>query len=227
VRRFGFALIPRDTPGVTVNDDWDALGMRASGSGSVQLAGCRVPAAALSVMGEYGKESAAALLSQLGRNVGLLGACIGIAEAAREQAIAIASGRKKLPANRTAAERVVIQEQLGEIDVLLNAARASFAHGSRGIDDALAQLSPRDAELSHARRLVAEVGATKVFVERSCAQVVDRCLTVSGGSGYLSKSPLGRHYRDVRALAFMYPQATETVQYIGAVALGIEPDLDL
>jgi alkylation response protein AidB-like acyl-CoA dehydrogenase len=226
-RMFGFALVPRDTPGVTVNDDWDAMGMRASGSGSVTLAGCRVPAEAVSVMREYGTETVATLLGQLGRNVGLVGACVGIAEAAREQAIALANGRKKLPSNRSPAERVVIQEHLGEIDVTLNAVRATFAHSSRAIDDAQARLRPRDVELAQMRQLNAAIDTAKVFIERSCIQIVDRCLTVSGGSGYLSRSPLSRHYRDVRALAFMFPQASETVQYIGAVALGREPELDL
>jgi alkylation response protein AidB-like acyl-CoA dehydrogenase len=210
-----------------VHDDWDALGMRASGSGSVTFAGAYVPRDAVSVLGELGKESVAGLLLPLGRNVGLLGACIGIAEAAREQAIASANGRKKLPSGRTAGERVLIQEQLGEIDVTLNAVRASFAHASRAIDDALATLRPRTAALSEVRQLAAAVDGSKIFVERGCVQVVDRCLSVSGGSGYLSKSPLSRHYRDVRALSFMFPQSTETLQYIGMVALGLEPKLDL
>ena len=122
---------------------------------------------------------------------------------------------------------MLIQEQLGEIDVTLNAARASFAHSSRAIDDAHANLQPRAVQLSDARELVASIDASKIFVERSCVQVVDRCLSVSGGSGYLSKSPQSRHNRDVRALSFMFPQATETVQYIGLVALGLEPKLDL
>src|SRR3954447_1133720 len=33
--RYAYATVPTDAPGVTVNDDWDALGMRASGSNSV------------------------------------------------------------------------------------------------------------------------------------------------------------------------------------------------
>jgi alkylation response protein AidB-like acyl-CoA dehydrogenase len=201
--------------------------MRASGSGSVVFEQCAVAKDAVSVMSELGQESAAALLSQAGRNVGLVGACIGIAEAARDEALKIATTRKKLPKSRTGAERVAIQELVGEIDVTLNAVRATFAYNARAIDAAQAQYTPRSADLDAMRRLTADVEATKIFVERGCAQVVDRCLTVSGGSGYLARSPLARHYRDVRALPFMFPQATETLQYIGMVALGLKPDLDL
>ena len=35
--RYAYAMVPTDAPGVVVNDDWDALGMRASGSNSVSL----------------------------------------------------------------------------------------------------------------------------------------------------------------------------------------------
>jgi alkylation response protein AidB-like acyl-CoA dehydrogenase len=154
---YGFALVPRDTPGVRVHDDWDALGMRASGSGSVVFEGCSVPTEAVSPMNELGVESAASLLLGAGRNVGLLGACIGIAEAAREEAIRIATTRKKLPANRPAAARVAIQELVGEIDVTLNAVRATFAYNSRAIDEMQARVTPRSAELAAMRRLNADI----------------------------------------------------------------------
>ena len=45
--RYGYALVAADTPGVTVEDDWDALGMRASGSHSVTLEEVDVPEGAL------------------------------------------------------------------------------------------------------------------------------------------------------------------------------------
>ncbi|MGH2969911.1 MAG: acyl-CoA dehydrogenase family protein, partial [Solirubrobacteraceae bacterium] len=47
VERYGYAQVPPDAPGVELHDDWDALGMRASGSHSVTFAGAEVPAAAL------------------------------------------------------------------------------------------------------------------------------------------------------------------------------------
>ena len=42
---FRFALIPRGTTGVTVLENWDALGMRSSGSNDVVYGSCPVPAA--------------------------------------------------------------------------------------------------------------------------------------------------------------------------------------
>ena len=45
--RYGYAMVPRNTPGVVVHDDWDALGMRASGSHTVSFEDVRLPPSAL------------------------------------------------------------------------------------------------------------------------------------------------------------------------------------
>jgi len=37
IERYAYAMVATDAPGVTVHDDWDALGMRASGSNSVSF----------------------------------------------------------------------------------------------------------------------------------------------------------------------------------------------
>src|SRR5690348_9939854 len=47
VERYAYAMVPTDAPGVVVHDDWDALGMRASGSNSVSLQGVALPEAAV------------------------------------------------------------------------------------------------------------------------------------------------------------------------------------
>ena len=45
--RYGYVEIPAAAPGVAINDDWDALGMRSSGSHSVTFDGVELPAGAL------------------------------------------------------------------------------------------------------------------------------------------------------------------------------------
>jgi alkylation response protein AidB-like acyl-CoA dehydrogenase len=43
IDRYAYAMVPTDAPGVVVHDDWDALGMRASGSNSVSFEGVELP----------------------------------------------------------------------------------------------------------------------------------------------------------------------------------------
>jgi hypothetical protein len=79
--RYAYAMVPIDAPGVVVNDDWDALGMRASGSNSVSLRGVELPES-----GVRGGFRAGDPLPYMGRDLvaGLFhaAASLGIAESA-------------------------------------------------------------------------------------------------------------------------------------------------
>jgi len=62
----------------------------------------------------------------------------------------------------------------------------------------------------------------KMIVTRNVIDVVDRAMTLSGGSGYMAASPLARMYRDVRAAPFMQPfSPLEIFEFVGRVSLGI------
>ncbi|MCA8929706.1 MAG: acyl-CoA/acyl-ACP dehydrogenase [Alphaproteobacteria bacterium] len=75
-------LFPMTTPGVRQHGNWDALGMRASGSQSVSFDDCIVPADALRKIGPWGRWSIPVLVNRTLANMPLVGAFLGLAEAA-------------------------------------------------------------------------------------------------------------------------------------------------
>ena len=210
VERFGYAEIPAGIPGVQVNGDWDALGMRASGSHSVTFEGVELPASAL-----RGGFRAGQVLPYLERNLasGLFhaSASLGIAEAAFATAV------RPERIGDDARARMLVAESAIE----LSASRAAIARAAMLIDDHHAAHPDEPGDEQRIIALFAEGQAAKTFVNEAATRVVDRALALSGGAGYLNGSPLARAYRDVRAGAFMHPLgANRAYGFLADVALG-------
>lgn len=221
------ANIPRATKGLDVKMNWDALGMRGSGSHDIVLTDCFIPAPMLNVIAPIGEPSAAGLANVIASNFPLVGAFLGIAEAAREHSYELATTRKKQPLKGTYADRPIIQYQMAEIEIGLTAARGALGRTGLLIDE---YITVPDAEMTDdgIQNIMKEFQAAKIVVNRAAHDIVDRAMTISGGSGYLSSSPLSRLYRDVRAGPFMQPfSPNEAFDYIGQVAFGIDPNAEL
>jgi alkylation response protein AidB-like acyl-CoA dehydrogenase len=62
-QRIGFAQVPRTAPGVTIEYDWNALGMRSSGSHSITFEQVRVEANRLQDAFPYGRADGARTVS--------------------------------------------------------------------------------------------------------------------------------------------------------------------
>jgi alkylation response protein AidB-like acyl-CoA dehydrogenase len=205
--RYAYAMVPTDAPGVVVNDDWDALGMRASGSNSVTLDGVELPES-----GVRGGFHAGDPVPYMERNLtaGLFhaAASLGIAESADAIARRAAVGR----INGDARPRMLVADNA----VDLAAARGVLSRAGALIDEDTIEVSA----------LFAEAQAAKAFVNEAAARIVDRALALSGGAGYVNGSPLARAYRDVKAGSFMHPLgANRAYDYLGSVALGEEASL--
>ena len=202
--RYGYAQVPAGADGVQIHGDWDALGMRSSGSHSVSFTGVDVPRAAL-----RGGFPAGDADGYMDRNLiaGLFhaSASLGIAEAAA----AAAAGPLAKRAEPDARSRTLVAENAIE----LVACRATLSRASTLVDESEGDLTV----------LFAETQAAKAFVNEAAARIVDRSLALSGGAGYLNGHPLARAYRDVRAGSFMHPLgANRAYDLLGDVALGRE-----
>jgi alkylation response protein AidB-like acyl-CoA dehydrogenase len=215
--RYAYAMVPTDTPGVVVHDDWDALGMRASGSNSISLEGVELPEA-----GVRGGFRAGDPLPYMERNLlaGLFhaAASLGIAESADEIARRGLAGRL----NGDARPRM----QVADNAVDLAASRGALSRAAALIDDHRAANPASDGSAEQLGALFAEAQAAKAFVNEAAARTVDRALALSGGAGYVNGSPLARAYRDVKAGSFMHPLgANRAYDYLARVALGEQTSL--
>jgi alkylation response protein AidB-like acyl-CoA dehydrogenase len=110
------ATIPKGTSGMEILDDWDALGMRASGSNSVRFSDCFVPQAAAFAQErvEWGKLGTGFIEIALAGNMSLVSCFVGIAEAARNFAVEAVKAQKKGPSGRRLADRIGIQQIVAE-----------------------------------------------------------------------------------------------------------------
>jgi alkylation response protein AidB-like acyl-CoA dehydrogenase len=217
VERYAYAMVPIDAAGVVVHDDWDALGMRASGSNSISLEDVELPES-----GVRGGFRAGDPLPYMERNLvaGLFhaAASLGIAESADQVARGSVRGR----VNGDALPRM----QLADNAIDLAAARGVLSRAAALIDEHRAANPASDGSAQQLGALFAEAQAAKAFVNEAAARIVDRALALSGGAGYLSGSPLARAYRDVKAGAFMHPLgANRAYDYLGHIALGEQASL--
>lgn len=185
----GWFLVPTDAPGVYVDETWDTLGMRATGSHDLVLQEVSLPTEALVEPFGRGKTD------QMGKGAGAAWALhipatyLGIARAAQDFALHFARHRKPNTLTGPIADLPHIQALLGENEADLLAARST-----------LYTVSERwDAEPGRRPELVPLLGAAKVVAVNAAIRVVDRAMRVTGIAGISRDLPLERYYRDVRA----------------------------
>ncbi len=104
------------------------------------------------------------------------------------------------------------------------AMRAVFGRAALLVDRYFAAHMAAIGPDEQVRAVFAETQSAKTFVHLAAIRIVDRALTMSGGAGYMTKHPLSRLYRDVRAGPFMHPLGINLAyEFNGQVALGLEP----
>lgn len=216
-------MVPIDTDGLQPQDDWDALGMRSSGSQSVVFNEVRVPLASIRKIGPWGQWSVPMLINRAVANLPLVGAFLGIAEAAHSLALAQLATQQRLGA--PAHSHAGVQHLVGEFDIELAKCQATLSAAAKSMDRFMKEHADRKPTIEAAHSLMSDYQAAKWVVNRGAIDIVSKAMDLLGGAGYTNRHPLARLYRDVRAGPFMQPFApTEARQYVGQVALQQWPE---
>jgi alkylation response protein AidB-like acyl-CoA dehydrogenase len=217
--RYGFALVPAMAPGVEFPHDWDALGMRASESGSVTFRDVTLGPDGIRGGFPAGAYSVALLDRYLASGAFHAAASLGIAESAQQRIVT--SLRSKVAATIDDPHAMM---RLAENVVDLASMRAVFDRAGRLIDEYEANHATGDAGMADAQAVYGEVQAAKTHINEAGSRVVDRALALSGGAGFMAAHPLAKAWRDARAGAFMHPLgANRAYDYLARTALGLAP----
>jgi alkylation response protein AidB-like acyl-CoA dehydrogenase len=216
--RYGYVFVPIDALGLTVHDDWDGLGMRASGSNSVSFDGVLVPESDLRGGFPTG-DTPGYMERNLAAGLFHASASLGVAESAYAHAVDTLTSNGHGPSANA-------QQLVAGSAIELAACRAALSRAAALIDQHHEANPTSHGSPEELTALFSEAQAVKTFVNDTAVQLVDRALTMAGGRGYLNGSPIARAYRDVRASAFMNPLAAGRAhEFIGRVALGMEGSL--
>ena len=224
--RMGATIAPVDRPGVEIKNNWDGLGMRASGSHDVVFTDYFVSDEEFDDIGIYGKFNAQFLAVGTASSMGLSSIFLGISETAHELALSAIKRRERgidYPMN---------QVTIAENEIDLAAARGILSRGAQYYDEfyqtgAAVPVGMIDNSNEMAFKIIKNGACTKKFVMETAANIVDRAVTLYGGGAYVANSLMAKLYRDVRAGQFMQPWArNQAIELIGKVSLGLDPNAD-
>lgn len=176
--------IPANTNGVSIVEDWDMVGMRGTASNLLILDGVILPESAIYY--RYPKE-------QVGESVSAqllhIPACyLGIALAARKEAITFASSYQPPSLDKPIIHTPNVQLHLGEMELALQAARSFIYHTAEQYESETKSIGTLNPSLS----------SVKIVAMRAALECVDRAMKIVGLKSLAQLHPLQRLYRDVR-----------------------------
>lgn len=198
----------RSREGITVDETWNTLGMRATGSHDVVLQDVFVPDRQLlttyipGVSKKVNDDGDGTMLH--------IPVCyLGIAYAARDFALNYAAHYTPNSLNEPIATLPHIRQWIGQIESELRLARTL-----------LYDVADRwDREPEQRRYLRPDVGLVKYNAVHLANQVVDKAMKIVGGAALSKNLPLERLYRDVRAGLHNPPMEDAVIQTMARTAL--------
>jgi alkylation response protein AidB-like acyl-CoA dehydrogenase len=195
-------LVDRGTPGLSVSEPDEKMGLRTSALGEVALVGCRVPSSAM--LGRLGSGSAIFGAAMEWERSFILVPALGTMRRQLEESVRYARQRKQFGV--PIGKHVPIASKLVEMQLRLDTARL---------------LVDRTASRKQSgRRLTYEPSQVKLHLSESWVQTSLDVLQIHGGAGYMVELGVERDLRDALA-SKIYSGTSEIQRSIIAGFLGL------
>ena len=197
--KFSSIVVEKGTPGFEIGKEEKKMGMEGSSTVPLYFTDCKVPVKNL--LGKVGEGAGPAFCAL---NIGRfkLGASsIGGMMLGIQQAVDYAKQRKAF--GQYISDFGSIQEKLATCTVLAYTTDSMCYAVIGNQTDAINELDKDDPEYyikqgNITERYIAENSIVKIYGSESSGELIDHCLQVFGGYGFIEEYPMAQAYRDAR-----------------------------
>ncbi|GAA3465982.1 acyl-CoA dehydrogenase family protein [Nonomuraea roseola] len=188
-------LVPRDTPGVTVDKRWDVIGLRSSATYQVSLSGVRVP------KGNVLRGNGLRLL-EVGLNASrILIAATALGVARRVRDVCMEYGATKTVKGAPLTGNAVFAGRLGQFEMEIEVMANQCMAAARAYD-AIAARPDAGEEFLRVGTLKQALTA-KMFCGQTGWRIASAASEMFGGLGYTHESVIGKLLRDMRYVSIV------------------------
>jgi len=192
-------LIPRGAKGVNIEETWDSVALRGTGSHDLILEEVIVPAEYLVEIPKFNSRKANGWLLHIP-------ACyLGIAKAAQRYAIQFAREYSPNSINGTIIDLPNVRQKIGEMELKIMQVESFLYTVAKQWDF---------AEELEREKMLPVLGAVKLTVTNAAVLIVDLAMRIVGAKSLSLQNPLQRYYRDVRAGLHNPPMDDMTIELL-------------
>ena len=196
-------IVERGTPGFTVGEPEDKMGIRGSSTCELIFEDCRIPKENL--LGREGKGFAIAMKTLDGGRIGIASQALGIAEGAIDETVKYTTERKQF--GRRISQFQNTQFELADMKTTAEAAQL---------------LVYRAADAKGAGLPYGHFAAmAKLFAANAASDITRRCLQLFGGYGYTRDYPIERMMRDAK-ITEIYEGTSEVMKMVVSGWMGVK-----
>lgn len=175
-------IVPTDTQGLTINSNYEKMGVRASNTCEIILDNVRVPKENL--LGDPEKGFKQFLFTLDGGRISIAALAVGIAQAAFDRALAFS--KERIQFGKTISNFQAIQFKLADMAMEIELAR-NMVYKAAWLKD-------------NKKPFAKEAAYAKLFASETAFRASNQAIQIHGGSGYMREYEVERYLRDAKLL---------------------------